>query len=240
MLDQTRHWVEIAATGVDALLLGRILMLRLHRMYVFITLACLLGVSFDVVGLWLGYSQEAARVFLYTRFLYAFLFPFVAWDTLEEMKGPIAKLRRIAIARLISGLIFATVFGFLVSLLQDNTDGTENAPAFLKVAFILWAGSCTASLAFLWTLQRGIRAQNLERPNNTAVWMLFWQLSFLAQVLECLATLVIGAFPWLQTTGGPVMELVLNVYSIAITAWCIFRLRSLPSDVPSAPANASL
>jgi hypothetical protein len=240
MLDQTKHWMEIAATAAAVLLLGRVLMLRLQRIYVLITLGCVIEVFFDAVGLWLGDSQESFRVFIYSRFLYAFLLPFVAWDALEEMKGQITKLRRIALARLISGLIFATVFGFLVSLLGENSDSGGNAPVFFTVAFILWAGSSTASFAFLWTMQRGIRAQNLERPNNTTVWMVFWQLFLVSQILACFANLMLAAVPSLRTTAASVMDLVFNMYAIVITAWCILRLRAVPSDVTSESANAKL
>src|SRR3954447_639383 len=116
MLSQVNHWLEIAATTVDALLLCRVLLLRLQRTYLFITLACVLTVLFDGVQLWLGSASDASvRVFIYSRFLWALLFPLVAWDVFEELKGQLGKLRRVAVGRLASGLFFAVVFSLVAS-----------------------------------------------------------------------------------------------------------------------------
>src|SRR5205807_4320141 len=138
--------------------------------------------------------------------------------------------------KLISGLFFATVFGFLLSVFAP-TENNSDPPILATLGLVLWAGSSTASLAFLWTLRRAIRAQNVERPNNTAVWMTFWQLFLLAQVLYCFCSLMV---PFLRDGAADALNIAFNGYGIVITAWCIFRLRALPSDVPSAPANAKL
>ena len=70
MLDQVTHWIEIASAAVDGLLLLRVLQLKLQRIYVFITLACVLSLFFDGVSIWLGtQSREAGMAFLYSRFV---------------------------------------------------------------------------------------------------------------------------------------------------------------------------
>src|SRR3982751_582503 len=100
MLHQASHWTEIAGIAVSALLLCRVLALRLHRVYLFITLVCLLDLLFGGIELWLGdRSQASSRIFLYSRFVYAFVYPMVAWDVFEEMKAQVGKLRRLAIGR---------------------------------------------------------------------------------------------------------------------------------------------
>lgn len=238
MLSGASHWIEIAGTAADALLLCRVLLLKLQRVYLFITLACLLEVFFDCIALWLGTdSNESLRVFIYSRFLYAFLFPLVGWDVFEEMKSQISKLRRIAAGKLMSGLFFATVFGFLLSMFAAPAQNNGEPSLVATLGLVLWAGSSTASLAFLWTLRRAIRAQNLERPNNTFVWLVFWQLFLLAQVLYCFCSLVV---PFFKNSAAEILDIVFNTYGIAIVGWCILKLRALPSDVPSAPASASL
>jgi len=238
MLTQAGHWIEVVATGIDALLLCRVLLLRLQRVYLFITLACVLSVFFDVVALSLrGDSNGSLRVFLYSRFLYAILFPLVAWDVFEEMKPQIAKLRRLAVGRLISGLLLASVFGFMVSTLAETTDASGESMALPTVGLILWAGSTTAALAFLWTLHRGIKMQKLERPHNTFVWMAYWELSLIGEVLACFFFLTA---PLLKKMGVDALDILFNMYGMAITAWCILKLRALPSDVTSERANASL
>ena len=139
ILGQATYWIEIAAAVVDALLLLRFLMLKLQRTYFFIFLVCLLAVFFDGVGLWLGIqSQESARVSFYSRFLYVFLYPAAAWDVFEEIRAQVAKPRRTALFRLISSLLMATIFGFLVLAFADTGNaGSQGAIAMLGV--VLWA-----------------------------------------------------------------------------------------------------
>ena len=237
MLAQASHWIEIIGTAAAALLLCRVLLLKLQRVYVFITLACVLELFFDAVDLWLAPDpNQSLRLFQYSRFLYAFLFPLVVFDVFEEMKSQISRLRRIAVGKLVSGLFFATVFGFLLSAFAPSEDRSE--PSLLPMlGLVLWAGSSTASLAFVWTLRRAIRAQNMVPPNNTLVWMAFWQLFLLAQVLYCLFSLVIQ---FLKNGSADALNIVFNAYGIIITAWCILKLRALTSDVTSTPANANL
>jgi len=241
MLTQATHWLEIVAIALDVILLGRLLLLRLYRLYVFITLACVLAVFFDAVVLWLDADlKSAGMVFIYSRFLYAFLFPLIAWDVFEEVKAQVAKLRRLAIIRLVSGLVFACLFGFIVTAFTDTADasGTPSSDSspLTTLGLIFWAGSSTATLAFLWTLHRQTRAQKIDLPNNTYVWMLFWELSLLYEVFYCFWLL---SYSLLKSTA-PYVELLFFVYGIAITAWCVFKLRAVPASVPSAPANAGL
>ncbi len=239
MLTQANHWLEIVGTALDAILLGRVFLLRLYRLYVFITLGCLLSVFFDVVFLWLEPdARSSANVFIYSKFLYAFLFPLIAWDVFEEIGAQIAKLRRLAIIRLVSGLVFACLFGLVVSMFLDTSDSNGDASVATTVGLLLWAGSSTAALAFLWTLHRQTRAQKIELPNNTYVWLVFWELSFLAEVLTCFWFLVLPLFKSHAVEEG--VQLVFTLYGIAITAWCVFKLRAVASSVPSAPANAGL
>ncbi|MBV9158441.1 MAG: hypothetical protein JO097_19430 [Acidobacteriaceae bacterium] len=237
MLTQANHWLDIAGTVIDGLLLCRVLLLKLHRVYLFITLVCLLGLFFDIVLLWLGpSSQESARVFLYSRFLYAVLFPAVAWEVFEEMKLQISKLRRLGILRLISGLLLATIFGLIVSAFAENEPGAPPA-RLATLAVVLWAGSSTACLTFLFALQKNLRAQEIMLPRNTFVWLIFYQLSFTYEILSCFFLVVA---PLLKSPAIDTVQLFLSIYDIAITSWCILKLRSLPSDVPSAPEKASL
>ena len=236
MLTEANHWIDIVGAAVDALLLCRVLMLRLQRVYVFITLACLVNLFFDGIYLWLANDANASeRVLVYSRFLYLFLFPLAGWDVFEEMKPQIAKLRRMALGRLLSGLFFAVLFGFLMTFLAAPNDASGPA-LMLTLAIVLWAGSSTATLAFLWTLDRAIRAQNIPRPHNTAIWIVFWQLNLLGEVLSCFYILLSMAFQ--HTAMSDVVGLLFGAYGIAITLWCILKLRALPSDVPSAPASA--
>ena len=235
MLTQANHWLEIAAALVDALLLGRILLLRLQRLYLFITLACLLAVFFDAVDLWLGTnSPEDFRVNLYSRLLFAFVYPLVAWDVFEEVKAPLQKLRRLAMGRLVSGLVIASVFGLLVASVAQPSDSASDPDVLSQLALILWAGSSTACLAFLWTLHRQTRTLVVERPHNTYVWMVFWELSLLGAIASLLAGITITVT---QVKAETILDMFFLLYSMVITGWCIVRLRALPSGAPTVPAN---
>lgn len=237
MLTQANHWLEIVGTALDLVLLGRVLLLRLYRLYLFITLACVLSVFFDGVALWLDPEPKSlANVFVYSKLLYAFVYPLIAWDVFEEVKLQIAKLRRLGIARLISGLVFACFVGFLIALMADTSEQEGESAVFITVALIFWASSSTATLAFLWTLHRQTRAQKLELPNNTYVWMLFWEFTLLLEVLSCFWVLV---GPLLKG-GEDFAQLFFYVAGSVITAWCIIRLRAIPASVPTASANADL
>jgi hypothetical protein len=238
MLNQANHWLEFAATAIDAALILRILTLKLYRIYTFITLAAVLDLFFDCVMLWLGSSsKEFAQVFIYSRFLYAFIFPAVAWDVFEEIKGQVAKLRKLAISRLISSLVLAAIFGFMIAGFAGVED--ENAAPALAptLAFVLWAAAATASLALLWSMRRAMRSQHLEATGNTFVWLLFYELYLAGEVLVCLFTI---AAPLLSAPFPDIAAFVLTLYGVGITVWCVLRLRSIPSNVPSAPVKAGL
>jgi hypothetical protein len=237
MLNQVNHWMEIVATAVDALLLLRVLSLKLHRTYVFITLACVLSAFFDGVQFWLGTeSQEMNRVFIYSRFLYAGLFPLIVWDVFEEVKLNADRLRRMAVGRLLYALALSAVFGFLFFGFSGNEEA-GGAGVLSLVAVLMWAGSASASLAFLWAVGRRLRMEKMELPNNTRVWILFYELSLVAEVLTCFV-LIIGAL--LNATATDILSTLFLLYGTVITAWCIARLRALPSDVAPASEKAGL
>jgi hypothetical protein len=237
MLAQANHWLEIVNLATDVVLLCRILLLRLHRVYAFITLACVLAVFFDAVDFWLRPgTPESVPLVIYTRFLYAAVYPLVAWDVFEELTPRIGKIRRLAIRRLISGLIFATMIGLIASTWVGTNEPTE--PAFeTTFGMVLWASSSAASLAFLWTLHRLLRLEKIERPNNTSVWLIFWELSLLADIVGCFSGYTVQVFGG-KPAAEDALEFIFLIIGIAITAWCIVKLRALPPDVSSAPADA--
>ena len=134
MLGQLNRWIEIASTAVDVLLLLRVLQLKLHRVYVFITLSCVLSVFFDGLMLWFhADSAEFGRIFLYSRFLYAFVLPAAAYDVWEEIKPQIVRIRRFAVFRLASSLILAGILGLIIVGFAGNEDsGSDTAGSHLR------------------------------------------------------------------------------------------------------------
>jgi hypothetical protein len=236
MLSQVNHWIEIVGTAVDALLLLRILQLRLHRVYFFITLSVLLTLFFDGVMLYFhSESREFARIFFFSRFLWAFVLPAAAYDVWEEVKEHLARIRRFAAFRLLSSLVIAAIIGLIISSAAGDDD--ESGSLLATFAILLWASASTASLAFLWSVNRMARAQKIEFPSNTSVWLLFFQLSLAAEVLTCLLIIVNQQFSQFVTA---VVDVSLGLYSILITLWCIWKLRALPAEPSPAPESASL
>ena len=238
MLNHATYWVEIAAAVADVLLLGRFLLLRLQRKYLFIAIVCVLSVFFDVVTFWLGIqSAESGRVSLYSRFLYVVVYPAAAWEVFEEIHSRVGQLRKAAISRLVSSLIMAALFGVLFVTFADigESGGSQGATAIL--AIVLWTGSSVASLAFLWTMHRAVRSQKIELPNNTFVWLVFFELLLAVEVVMCIYAI---AGPLFNQATENIADIVFNTYGIVITLWCVWKLRPLTSDLPSASANASL
>lgn len=236
MLNQVTHWIEILGTAADVLLLCRVLSLRLHRLYLFITLACVLAVLFDGVTLALRNDSRANfQVFLYSRFLYAVVFPLVAWDVFEEIGPQIARLRRFALTRLVSGLIFAIMFGFIMGAFIQTSDDSAS-PLLVTMALVLWAGASTAALAFLLTIHRVLKAQLQGLPNNTNVWLRYYELSFATEALYCFVSVLIQGvrIDWF----GDAVAIAFMTFGISITSWCIWKLRALPSSMAPAQERA--
>ncbi len=238
MLTQASYWVEVAAAVADVALLLRLLFLRLQRTYLFITIVCVLAVFFDAVTLWLGMqSAEASRVSLYSRFLYVLIYPAAAWEVFEEIRSRVSQLRRAAIFRLISSLIMAAIFGAVFIAFSDTAEAGGTEAVITMLAIVLWTGSSVASLAFLWSMHRAVRKQQIALPNNTFVWLIFFELLLAAEVVSCIYVI---AAPLLNQNAGNIAEIVLNVYEIVIIAWCVWKLRADISKVPSASENAPL
>ncbi len=181
-MKEVNHWIEILGTAVDLALLLRIGQLKLYRTYSSSPWFAFF-VFFDGVALWLGSSSaEFARVFFYSRFLYAFVFPMAAYDVWEEVKSHMGRIRKLAMFRLVSSLLVAAIFGLIIGVFaSDDAAGASSAENTFAV--ILWSASSTASLGFLWSMHRLTRAQKVELVGNTPVWLLFFELSFVGEVV---------------------------------------------------------
>ncbi len=230
--------MQIVGTIGDALLLCRVLVLKLHRVYTFITLYCVLELLFDVAAWWLGWdSQASMRLYFYSRFLYAALFPAIAWDVFEEIKAQIAKIRRLPTARLISGLFVTGFFACLMSATLQDKDVNGGSGMIALIGVFLWAGSCSASLVFAWTLFRATRVQKIPLPNNTSVWLIFFVLTLLRAILE--SAVILFGFN-LTAAQENIVALVFISFDLALIAWCILRLKAVPVQDTAAPENVSL
>lgn len=227
MLSQIDFWLQVVGTIVDAILLVRIFALRLRKTYLYITLACTLTLLFDVAVLRYSADREVwQRIFLYSRFLNVLVFPLLVWDVFEEIKSRVAKIRRLAMWRLVSGILFTTLLSLILIAFAepDSSEGTMMP----TLAFILWAGSSTASLAFLITMHRVLRVQTLPLPNNTAVWLRYYELELASEVLYCFWLIAVQVMKSEAIANG--VGLGFSVFAIAITLWCAWRIKRIPSE----------
>ena len=227
----------MGGTVLEALLLVRILSLKLQRVYLWVTLYCVINLLVDASAWAVGWeSHEALRIFFFTRFAFAVLYPLAAWDVFEEIHTQIAKLRKIHSLRLMSSLLTTAIFGFIVSMLIDDQDsvGIPRPVAFMGA--FLWLGSASASLLFTWSVWRAVRKQPLPWPHNTAVWAIFFLLTFGRAILDCG---MLFAQPLFNPATFDITEVVFSCFDISLCVWCVVKLRALPSDVGSISENAT-
>ena|SRR5947208_8182104 len=235
MLHQAVHWMEIASTVTDAALVFRVLTLRLYRVYLFITLACVLTVFYDCVNLWLrSDSALSLQVFLYSRFLYVVVYPLVAWDVFEEVKGELGNLRRLATIRLLSALFLIAILALVADASADESDVGGSA-ATTATAVICWVGGCAASLAFLITMHRVLRSKPSIRLNNTQVWMNFFELILIGELLVCFVMLT---DPQMSEMSRSIINIGFMLFGMVITCWCVWKLKRPSADLTSARQRA--
>ena len=238
MLKHAIEWLQMVVTVVEGLLLLRVLSLKLHRVYAFITLYCVLNLFFDAVSWYLGWdAPETGRIFIYSLFLFAVLYPFTAWDVFEESKALVAKLRRLQMIRLASGLFITCLCALLVGLTIEPADASGNSLLLPFVGVFLVTGSASACAAFLWFMYRFTRTNKITLAHNTIIWIVFFILALSLQIVDCMAELIRSLIPPL---AADVTGVVLLSLELPVLAWCILRLKTIPSDVPSAPEKASL
>ena len=237
MLKHAIEWMQMVVTVAEALLLVRVLSLRLHRVYAYITLYCTVNILFDAVSWYLGWeTRESVRISTYSLFLFALLYPLVVWDVFEESKAQIAKLRRLQTIRLVSGLTITGVFAILLGLTIEATDANGNSSMAPFLGVFLLTGSASACAAFLWVIQRFVRAQKVMMAHNTAVWSLFFLIALSLEIVGCIAEII---RPFVPATAADMLAVILLSVEFALIGWCMFRLKAIPSDVPSARENAS-
>ena len=228
MLNSAVHWMLIVATVADFILLLRIVQLKLHRFYAFITLDAALGLLFDSVGWWLGWdSREYTRVFFYSRFLYAALVQAIAWDVFEEVTSRVSKIRRVASLRLRAGLVSTGLLAVLLWFTLASGDAAEGPEPVYFTATLLWGSSCLTSLIFMWKVSRAMSLERIERPHNTRVWTRFYWLSFSISLANC-ALLLTGLH--LNSTASAILNLVFATFELGLVGWCVLRLRAHSQD----------
>ena len=228
MLTQVIHWLEMVGTVLDGLLLLRVLLLKLHRAYLFLTLFCATEFLFDVASWTFGWeSRSSENIFFYSRFLYAVLFPLMAWDIFEEMPKQILRLRRALGVRLVTGIFVSAIFGLLVYATFNDAESGGPSAVTEMTAMVAWTGSTCASMAFVWSFYRLFVKQKIATPHNTVIWTKFFLLSLLSSLLYLTFLFFTAQLSEAQRNS---VVLLFLLFDLGLTGWCIVRLRALQSD----------
>jgi hypothetical protein len=238
MLEHVVLWMQIFETFLEFLLLGRMLLLRMQRVYVYITLFAIVTVALDACSLIAGIeSDPAIRIFFYSRFLLVLLYPLAAWDVFEEAKPDLLKLRRVHLPRLVSGIFITLLIGMVSSFGIEDQDykGTSTTSDFMGL--FVWLGAASTSLLFTWNVFRTARKSSLELPHNTSVWAIFFLITFARAVIDCGFDVADNLFPHVVVQ---VADLVFTLFDVCLVAWCMLKLRPLPADISTTPQKASL
>jgi NADH:ubiquinone oxidoreductase subunit 6 (subunit J) len=242
MLSQITLWTERAGMLFDLVLLVRILALKLRRTYTFITLYALMGIFYDALALLMGIdSPEFRGIGILSKLIYAIVFPLASWDLFEEAKLTVDKVRKMAMSRMLTSLLLISLWGLLIAAFTGTDEGPQSQ-YLMRVSLIVWTGAIAASIAFLWVMRKGIKLNHWELPWNTVVWYRFFGLILLAEAASCALGLTLQfihtSSPALAEQIAEIGDVVIDGFGILITAWCVYKLRAVPSDakVENAPA----
>ncbi len=238
MLDQIVLWLQVGGTFVEFLLLGRMLLLRFQRVYLFVTLYATVNLLVDVSALLAGVESAATtRIFFYSRFLFALIYPLAAWDLFEEAKAQAGKIRRMHLPRMISGIFITLLLGLVTSIGIEDQDykGTSTATDF--AGLFLWLGAASTSLLFTWNVMRGSLRAGVVLAGNTRVWSIFFLITFARAVIDCALDVADGLIPH---PALQVVNLIFVLIDVGLASWCLVKLKPLSSDTASAPEKASL
>ncbi len=227
---------------LDLALMLRIVGLKLHRTYLFITLFALLNLFYDAVGLILNtQSEEFSRVVFLSRFVFAVVYPLVLWDLFEEARPQIDKLRKFAMTRMINSMVFICLWGLLIAAFTSG-DGDHMAYV-VQLSMIVWTGSVAAALAFLWVMRKGLRVNSLAIPRNTLIWSRYFSIVLIIEACSCVLILILSSLRGSQSNlTEPIAQAtdsIFQVCEIGLTVWCVLKLRPANSDVTDVPAKVN-
>jgi hypothetical protein len=238
MLTGVIHWTATAGLVLEVLLLFRLLALKLQKTYAFVTLYWAVSIIIDSAQCFFGWdSKESTQIGLHQPLLLALIYPLLVWDVFEEIRPKVATVMRFQATRMISGLVVTVIMSGLWSLFfLDELRKTAGGP-FVQFGLFLWLGSMSVSALFLISVYRAAKVQHVSLARNTTVWL---GLAAVVLAADVIYFVVLLAAPVLSQNASQVITLLLELASIAVTLWCVFRMRPVPEGVTSQPERASL
>ena len=227
MLKTAVHWMLIVGAIADLILLLRILGLKLHRLYAFITLDAALGLLFDATGWWLGWdSREYARVYFYSRFLYAAVVQAVAWDVFEESIHSLGESAATGGSAIESRIDFdRAACDFFAVCPEFRHHGRSRGLVFHRHAVV--GEFLRDQSAFSHQDISNASNGKIVIPHNTVVWARFYQLSFACSLVDS-ALLFSGLN--LGSTASGALDVAFIGFELALVSWCVVRLQGVPQN----------
>lgn len=233
MLLQLLHWAAMAGTVLEGLVLLRMLLLKLHRVYLWLTLYWCLNLIFDVASWYLGFeSRQAVMAQIYSWFLFGLVFPLASFNVFEEMDQSFGKLRLLQATRMVSGLSASLLVGAILFAFAAVSDPDVT---FLALSPVVIFVSACASIFFLWKLREVVVRQSLPLPRNTNTWMNVFLVLLACQIIGGLSAFFGEVAPNWFFEG---LDLVLNGIGIVAMLWTLLRMRAIPGSAAPAALNA--
>lgn len=222
----------MTGTVAEGLLLIRILSLRLQRLYVWLTLYWAVNLIFDSAAWALGYeSKQTGVLVLYSLFLLGLLFPLAAWDTFEEMKPVISKLRVLQGSQMVTGLCATLLIVTIFYAITTPDDQSAADLGILTLSPIVWFVSALSAVFFLASLRFLAKKQSLQLPHNTALWVGVFLVLLACELIQFLGVLA-------PKEPAQFIEAATGIISIGATLWALVRLRGIPTNPAPAPQRA--
>jgi len=228
----------MAGAVLEALLLARLISLKLHKTYAFVTLYWAVAIIIDVSHWVVGWdSKDSLQIALHEPLILAVLYPLLVWDVFEEIKPKLAVTLRFQATRMISGLVVTVIMsGIWALFFLDELAKSPGGP-LVQFGLFLWLGSMSVSALFLISVYRATKKQGLALPRNTTVWLWLASIVLAADFTEFLLLL---AGPLLSKSSMEVVDMILQLVFIGVIVWCGIRMRPVPSNVSSEPERARL
>jgi hypothetical protein len=124
----------------------------------------------------------------------------------------------------------APIFALVFSLGVEDSDTGVVSSLLLYFAFFLWFSTALACFLFVLSIFRACRKDKIPITGNTYVWMVFFGVSFLREMIDCF---VLNTGRYVGASAVDIINLFLIAVDVALSVWCIVRLRGTRSDEPA-------
>jgi hypothetical protein len=116
-------------------------------------------------------------------------------------------------------MLLTTVLALLIG--GTSGENTSTLDITTEIGFVLWLSASAASLGFVWMMRRLARVQGVTFGGNSATLSTFFLVTFSLELVSGMTILL----PTNAKIAGAVSEIALTAVGVAVTIWCVARLR---------------